>query len=172
MAADPIDWVIEELGLGHDRAGFACGHNSLDEFLKQFAGQNRRAGVSRTFVAVPSGEVIVRGYYSLSAGSVECSRLTDEQRKRLPKYPVPVAHLGRLAVDRSVRGQGLGAHLLVDALWRVVRVERDLGIHAISVMAIDEAACRFYRKFGFTELADDPFHLFMSIKTVRKLRLV
>lgn len=172
MGAEPANWSIEELGSDHDRADFSCGHESLDNFLKQFASQNQKTGVSRTFVALKPGEKIVRGYYSLAAGSVQFQNLTEEQRKRLPKYPVPVAHLGRLAVDKSVQGQGLGAHLLVDALCRVSRAEHDLGIHAIEVVAIDDAAKRFYLKYGFTELTDDPHHLFISMKTVRKLGMV
>lgn len=171
MGAEPANWSIEELGSDHDRAEFSCGHESLDNFLKQFASQNQKTGVSRTFVALKPREMIVRGYYSLAAGSVQFQNLTEEQRKRLPKYPVPVAHLGRLAVDKSVQGQGLGTHLLVDALCRVGRAERDLGIHAIEVVAIDAAAKGFYLKYGFTELADDPHHLFISMKTVRKLGL-
>jgi GNAT superfamily N-acetyltransferase len=78
---------------------------------------------------------------------------------------------GHLAVDKSVQGQGLGAYLLVDALARVDRADRDLGIHAIEVVAIDDAAKGFYLKYGFTELTDDPHHLFISMKTVRRLRL-
>lgn len=172
MAAEPIRWSIEELAPDHDRGGFSCGHDSLDAFIRQFAGQNQKSGVSRTFVAITPGEKIVRGYYTLAAGSVRFEDLTEEQSKRLPKYPVPVAHLGRLAVDRSVRGQGLGAHLLVDALARIAKVERDLAIHAIEVVAIDDAAKSFYLKYGFTELADDPRHLFISMKTVRTLGLL
>lgn len=171
MGARPAPWSIEELGSDHNRTEFACGHQSLDNFLKQFASQNQKTGVSRTFVALKPGEKIVRGYYSLAAGSVQFQKLTEEQRKRLPKYPVPVAHLGRLAVDQSVQGQGLGAHLLVDALLRVSRAERELGIHAVEVVAIDDAAKRFYLKYGFAELADDPHHLYISMKTVRSLRL-
>lgn len=172
MGTDPARWVIEELGSDHDRAGFSCGHESLDTFLKQFASQNQKTGVSRTFAALRPGQKLVCGYYSLAAGSVQFQQLTDAQRKRLPRYPVPVAHLGRLAVDTSVQGQGLGAYLLVDALARVDRVDRELGIHAIEVVAIDDAAKRFYLKYGFTELADDPHHLFLSMKTVRALGLV
>ena len=164
-------WSVVELGPDHDRGGFDCGHPSLDAFIKQFASQNQKSGVSRTFVALRPGETTVCGYYSLAAGSVQIGNLTDEQRRRLPRYPVPVAHLGRLAVDRTSQGQGLGSFLLIDALRRVQKVDRDLGIHAIEVVAIDAAARRFYLKYGFTELADDPHHLFMAMKTVRQLRL-
>jgi GNAT superfamily N-acetyltransferase len=167
-----VNWAIEELGTSHNRAEFACGHDSLDIFIKQFASQNQKTGISRTFVALSPGETIVRGYYSLAAGSVEFQNLTDQQRKRLPKYPVPVAHLGRLAVDRSVQGKGLGEFLLMDALCRIARVDRDLAVHAVEVVAIDASAKRFYLKYGFTELADDPHHLFLSMKAVRGLGLV
>jgi GNAT superfamily N-acetyltransferase len=172
VGADPISWLVEGFASSHDCGAFSCGHETLDVFLKQYAGQNQRLGVSRTFVAVRPGERIARGYYSLAAGSVRLEDLTDEQRKRLPRYPVPVAHLGRLAVDRSVQGQGLGEHLLIDALCRVARAERELGIHAVEVVAIDENAKRFYLKYGFVELRDDPRHLYISMKQVRKLGLV
>ncbi|MEO6363445.1 MAG: GNAT family N-acetyltransferase [Caldimonas sp.] len=171
MGAEPIRWAIEELGSDHDRAAFSCGHESLDNFLKQFASQNQKTGVSRTFVALTPGERIVRGYYSLAAGSVRVTDLNEEQRKRLPRYPVPVAHLGRLAVDQSVQGQGLGSYLLIDALCRVDRADRELGIHAVEVVAIDAAALGFYLKYGFTRLRDDPQHLFMPLQTVRKFGL-
>lgn len=172
MGAETPDWSIEELGPAHDRAAFSCGHASLDEFLRIYAGQNQKTGVSRTFVAVRPGHKVVLGYYSLAAGSVNLGDLTDEQRKRLPRYPVPVATLGRLAVDTTVQGQGLGSELLVDALCRVNRADRSIGIHAVEVVAIDQSAKGFYLKYGFTELRDDPHHLFISLKTVRKLGLV
>lgn len=172
MAVEAPLWLVEELGPDHDRSAFACGHPSLDEFLRQYASQNQKTGISRTFVAVKSGERAVRGYYSLAAGSVSLESLTEAQRKHLPRYPVPVAHLGRLAVDVSVQGQGLGAFLLMDALERVDRANRSLGIHAVEVVAIDDAARRFYVKYGFTELRDDPHHLLISMKKVRALGLI
>jgi ribosomal protein S18 acetylase RimI-like enzyme len=171
VPADSAAWRIEELGPDHDRAEFSCGHGSLDAFIKQFASQNQKTGISRTFVALEPGETFVRGYYSIAAGSVRFTDLAEEQRKRLPKYPIPVAHLGRLAVDKAARGRGLGSYLLLDALSRIARVERELGIHAVEVVAIDEAAKRFYLKYGFTELRDDPYHLYMAIKTIRRLGL-
>lgn len=171
MGAEKFDWTIEELRSDHDRAGFSCGHESLDAYIRQFASQNQKTGVSRTFVAVRPGERVVRGSYSLAAGSVRLEQLTEEQRKRLPRYPVPVAHLGRLAVDQTEQGRGLGSHLLVDALGRIARAANEMGIHAVEVVAIDEAATRFYVKYGFTVLADDPRHLYLPMKKVRGLRI-
>jgi ribosomal protein S18 acetylase RimI-like enzyme len=165
-------WVVEELSAQYDRSAFSCGHDSLDEFLKNYAGQNQKSGVSRTFIVRRPDEQLVIGYYSISAGSVVFDNLSEQHRKRLPRYPVPVAHLGRLAVDRTAQGQGLGEYLLIDAFRRIQIAAESIGIHAIEVVAIDDAAKRFYLKYGFTELRDDPHHLYMSMKMVKALGLV
>lgn len=161
-----------ELNADHDRSAFACGHASLDDFLKRFAGQNQTTGVGRTYVACRRGEVKVSGYYTISAGTVRFADLPGEQRKRLPRYPVPVAHLGRLAVDSTAQRQRLGELLLLDALARIVGAADSIGIHAVEVVAIDDGAKRFYLKYGFITLLDDPHHLYISLKTLKKLKLV
>lgn len=163
--------MIEELAADHDRSDFSCGQAALDEFISRYASQNQKSGISRTFVARKPGETIVRGFYSLAAASVAFADLPEEQRKRLPRYPVPVAHLGQLAVDPSAQGQRLGSFLLIDALRRIQVAADSIGIHAIGVAAIDDAAKRFYLKYGFVELKNDPHHLYIALKTVRKLGL-
>lgn len=172
MADPDQDWQIEEISADHDRSAFSCGHASLDDFLRKFAGQNQKSGISKTYVAVRPGDPVVRGYHSISAGAVQFKDVPDELRKRLPRYPVPVAHLGRLAVDAGAQGQRLGELLLMDALARIVGAADSIGIHAVEVVAIDERAKRFYLKYGFTELLDDPHHLYISIKMLRKAGLV
>jgi len=164
-------WTIEELGADHERSAFSCGHEALDEFLTKFAGQNQRTGVSRTYVATRPGEKQVCGYYSIASGAVHFADVPEALRKRLPRYPVPVAHLGRLAVDERAQGQRLGELLLLDALARIVRLANSIGIHAVEVVAIDERAKQFYVKYGFTPLLDDQHHLYIPLKTLRKLGL-
>jgi GNAT superfamily N-acetyltransferase len=172
VAESDQDWHIDELSADHDRSAFSCGHESLDDFLKKFAGQNQKIGVSKTYVATRPSDPAVRGYYSISAGAVQFNDIPDDVRKRLPKYPVPVAHIGRLAVDSDAQGQRLGETLLMDALARIVRAADSIGIHAVEVVAIYDDAKRFYLKYGFIELLDDPHHLYMPIKTLRKAGLV
>lgn len=171
MADAKQSWTIQELNADHDRSAFSCGQASLDDFLKKYAGQNQKTGVSRTYVAVMSGSTKVFGYYTISAGVVQFADIPDDLRKRLPRYPVPVAHLGRLAVDTTAQRQRLGEHLLLDALARIVGAAESIGIHAVEVVAIDDMAKRFYLKYGFVALKDDPHHLYISIKTLRKLGL-
>lgn len=163
------DRVIELLGSGHDRGAFSCGNTLLDEFLRRFANQHADRDFTRTFVATQRGSPAVLGYYSLSAGSLDLELLPESVRRRLPRHPVPVAHLGRLAVDRTVHGQGWGAYLLFDALRRSLRISAEFGVFGVEVFAIDESARDFYRHFGFEALTDDPLHLYLAMKTIRRL---
>jgi GNAT superfamily N-acetyltransferase len=165
-------WSIERLHGRHDRKTFCSGVPELDEYLQRYAGQNDRARVSQHFVAVASpGQGRVLGYYALSAGSVAFEVLPDDLRKRLPRYPIPVGHIGRLAVDRSMQGRGLGAYLLIDAVARIARVADEVAIHAVEVVAINPSARKFYLKYGFIPLADDENHLYLPLSAVRKLGL-
>ena len=169
--SEPIQWAIEKLSAQHDRVAFDCGKEPLNDFLAKYAGQNQKLGVSQTYVAVRPGSRTVEGYYTISSGSVQFANIAESARKGLPRYPVPVAHLGRLAVGKSAQGKGLGRLLLLDAMERIIRAANSIGIHAIEVRAKDEEAKRFYAKYGFIPLLDDPFHLYISIQTVRKLGL-
>lgn len=160
---------IERTTTGHDRSAFDCGEPRMNEYLQRYGRQNDAKETSRTFVAVRPGEKRVLGYYTLSAGSVSFDTLPEHVRTKLPRYPVPIAHLGRLATDRSVQGQGLGGILLVDAFRRVVRVSAEIAVFAVEVVALHEAARAFYLKYGFLSLTDDPLHLYLPIQTIRAL---
>ena len=168
--ADPA-WTIEKLSKGHDRTSFDCGVKDLNEYLRRFARQNETAGISQHFVALGLGSREVHGYYALSAGAVAFDHVPQDLRKCLPRYPIPVAHLGRLAVDQSAAGQGLGEHLLMDALARTLRAADEIGIHAVEVVVINDAARSFYLKYGFQPLKNDRQHLYLPISTVKKLKL-
>ena len=162
-----LRFTIEPLSKQHDRSSFDCGEAALDDFLKRFARQNDERGLGKTFVALSPGETIVRGYYTLSSGAVTFETVPE----KLPRYPVPVAHLGRLAVDRSARGRGLGALLLIDALRRAAEVADQLGIYAVEIYAKTVEARAFYLKYGFTPLLDDELHLYLPMRVIRRLRL-
>lgn len=164
-------YTIEPLEKRHDRNAFDCGEESLNDFLKRFARQNEDKRLSRTFVAVPPGDVSVYGYYSLSVSHISFEHLPEEVRRKLPRYPVPVSHLGRLAVDRKAKGHGLGEFLLMDAFRRTILAAKELGIFAVEVVALSDPARQFYLKYGFRELTDDRYHLYLPIKTIEALRL-
>jgi len=162
------DWLIERLVASHEREGFSCGKAPLDDFLKTRAGQYERKGVGRTFIAVLHPSKRALGYYTLAAGSIPFAHLPKPRAKKLPKHPVPVILLGRLAVDQSARRRGLGEYLLFDAFERCLAAAEEVGAYAVEVQAIDEEAQRFYKKYGFVQLADQPLHMFLPIETIQK----
>ena len=142
----------------------------MNLYLQEHASQNAKKGIAQTYVIVPSTVItFIGGYYSLSSGSVDFNAMPRE--KHLPRYPIPVAHLGRLAVDVSVQGEKLGKRLLLDAFSRSLKIADLAGCYAIEVKALDTAASQFYVKYGFVPLTDDPLHLYITLKSVRKLSL-
>jgi len=164
------DWRIEPLKQAHDRGRFDCGEAVLDEYLRRYARQNQDSGIARTFVAVGSAEPgRVVGYYSAAVGAIDRANLPVQAAKRFPRFPVPVARIGRLAVDRATQGQGLGEDLLMDALRRSLRVAAEVGIVAVLIDAKHERAKRFYARYEFEALPDQPLTLWLPIQVVRRL---
>lgn len=150
-----------------DRAAFDCGEPALNTYLQRYASQDVRRGVAKVFVASPAAAPRqVAGFYALSAASVAAETLPPMWAQRLPRYPVPVALLGRLAVDRAFQGQGLGAALLVDACRRVWQASHTLAVAALVADAKSEQAAGFYRRFGFEPLPGCPNRWMLPLKTI------
>lgn len=144
---------IRPLDAAAEVSAFQCGQPALDEYLRRYASQDVRRGVARVFVATPAEEIQrVAGFFTLSAGSVNCADLPDALKRKLPRYPVPVALLGRLAVDQAFQGKGLGGILVADACQKVAQASAVLAVAGIIVDAKDEAAVAFYRRYGFVAL--------------------
>jgi len=165
-----VDWRIQALRRDHGRAEFGCGEPALDEYLANFARQNHDSGVARTFVAVHEAEPArILGYYSLAVGSIDRTELPQSAARRFPNFPLPVARLVRLAVDRSQQGKGLGAGLLFDALSRCLHVAEDVGIAVVIIDAKHEKAKAFYSHYEFDALPDQPLTLWLPLPALRKL---
>jgi len=147
----------------HEVADFACGEESLDLWLRRYAGQGDRRDATRTFVAADE-QGTVCGYYTLIAGQLEHVQATEAVRGGLSRhFPIPVAILARLAVDERSQGQGLGASLLNDALERICRAAQEVAVRAVVVHAISEAAVGFYERFGFRGLSEAPRSLMVTL---------
>lgn len=154
---------LEVLGPTHAREAFSCGAEALDHYLASQAGQDARRRVSACFVAVEVSSGKVAGYYTLAAGGVPLNDLPADLTKRLPRYPsVPVARVGRLAVDKAFQGQQLGGALLADAALRAARSE--VAVFALIVDAKDDAAVAFYRHLGFEVFGGNSRQLIIPIK--------
>lgn len=157
------DCRIEPLAPEHLRDDFDCGEPALDRYLREQATQDIRRRVGATFVATTDGRKII-AYYTFAASSVLLSDLPPDVSKRLPRYPlVPCALIGRLAVDLRAQGGGIGGALLIDAAVRADRA--DPAIHSLLVDAKNDAASRFYQRFGFRAFKDLPSRLFLPVAT-------
>jgi len=171
---DRVAVRIEPLDRHHDRVSFSCGVEVLDEYLRRQAAQDQLRKFSACHVAVdgtaPAGTPTgVLGYYTLSTYGIRPGELPADTTRRLPRYPVvPAALLGRLAVASSHRGTGLGEHLLIDALQRVLWLSGDIAIHAIVVDALDATAAGFYASYGFEPFAAEPLRLFRPLASVAR----
>jgi predicted GNAT family N-acyltransferase len=161
---------VAPLGKGHDRRGFSCGSEPLDRYLQQQARQDAEKRVAVPFVLVEPPATKVTGYYTLSASVLTADALPAELAKKLPRYPqLPVSLLGRLAVDHTQKGRGLGEFLLMDALHRCLDAAAEIASMAVIVDAKDDGAAAFYARYGFQPLQRQPARLFLPMKTVADL---
>jgi GNAT superfamily N-acetyltransferase len=152
-----VTWpfCIEILGDQHDRKAFSCGVEALDRYFWERVTQDVRRRVTVCYVARETGTDRVVGYYTLAAGGVPLTDMPKDIIKHFPRYPsVPVAKLGRLAVDVDFQGQKLGGALVWDAVMRALRSE--VAIFALVVDAKDAPAESFYRHHGFVTFGSSP----------------
>lgn len=150
-------------------AAFDCGQVDLNEWLHRHALTSQRAGMSTVFVTtdVESGQVL--GYYALATGGVENAAAPARVTQGVPRHPVPVLLLTRLAVDSSTQGRRVGRALLLNALARVNAAADEIGIRALLIHAKDEDARAFYMHHAeFEPSPTDPLHLFLLMKDLRK----
>jgi GNAT superfamily N-acetyltransferase len=162
--------LIERLTTRHDRESFDCGEESLNQYLRQLARQKGDRDLGVTFVLMPERRSAkVLAYYTLVAGTVTGEVVPE--RSVTKQRTVPVVRLARLAVDRRRQGERLGESLLFHALHRVQVVAEMIGAYAVVVDALNERAQRFYLRYGFRPLLDDPCHLYLTLSSIRALNL-
>ena len=146
---------------------FDCGVPALNEWLRQFALSDQRAGASATYI-LRRGQRVV-GFYTLAPHAIEPAQAAPRLGAGLPRQrPIPVILLARLGLDRSEQGTGLGGDLLRDALIRCAAAADEIGGRAVVVHAKDEAAARFYRRWGFQALSENPQHFYLLMKDLRE----
>ena len=163
--------VVELLQAHHDRQTFDCGNAALNEFLRRQARQNADRNLGVTHVVVASaGDSRVLGYYTLVIRTVESGIVSS---KGLPRGSIGVVLLGRLAVDRNLQRQGIGRLMLMRALRQTEEAARVIGVFALVLDAVDEAARDWYLGlgWGFQALLDDSRHLFLPVAAIRELGL-
>ena len=164
---DPAAWIETAIAAHHDRKAFDCGEPELNIYLQRYARQNHESGGAKCFVAVDRFDPDrVLGFYTLSPASLAYARATAIVRRGLARYDVPVFRLGRLAVDKSVQGHGLGGKLLLAAGERALLVAEQVGGIALMIDAKNARAAAWYTSFGAVALDDAPLTLLLPLKTI------
>ncbi len=156
-----------------DTASFDCEEENLNLFLKRYAKQNQfKHYIGTTYVAAYQNRVI--GYVSVSSGSIRVDELRKLNVKNLPKYPLPILRLTRLAVDKDYRQKGIGKALLKWVLKLTLKQKEQFGCFGLVVDAKEQSVA-FYEQYGFKsfailsgELDIRPYarSMFLSTKTI------
>ncbi len=159
--------MLEEQRLdstAHNCAEFDCGTPELNDYLVRRATQDRRRNLSQVYVLVgPTDPATVLGYYPLSAAQIDADQLSERQRRRLPRYPIPCFRMGRFAIGQRFQGQGMGKCLLGCAVDRCLQARQAVAAFALIVDAKDIDAKSFYEHFGFVAFADKPLSLYLAM---------
>jgi GNAT superfamily N-acetyltransferase len=117
-------------------------------------------------VIVHAEQARVVGYHAVTAAGLEREAATPRIIKGMPRYPIPVVLLARLAVDTTVAGRGIGAWLLRDAMTRTLAAADTIAVRAMLVHATDDTARAFYLRHGLEPSPTDPLHLMILIKDI------
>jgi len=162
---------FEELNRLHNRAQFDCGEEELNIFLKSLARQNLKKGLSRTFVLtaqrVPE-EIL--GFFILSLFEIKAEKLPAKFAKKY-RGKIPAVKIARLAVAKGLQNQGIGRHLMINAIFRTIKISQNAGITGLFVDSKNQGVKRYYQKFGFIPLPDTPLSLFLPHKFRHKKRV-
>jgi GNAT superfamily N-acetyltransferase len=156
---------VERLSGGHDLAEFACGNDELDGRLRRHAVSAQQMNSARTFVLLRGDRVI--GYFSLTMGSVRRQDAPARLVRGLPRYPVGMVLLARLAVDRTEHGNGFGGLLLADALRKALAAGEAVAARLVVVDAVDDRAVAFYERHGFARAPEQERRLYRTLKDIR-----
>jgi GNAT superfamily N-acetyltransferase len=158
---------IAKLTIQHDAANFDCGHTGLNTFIGLHALPGQRSNISQTYVAIVDTTIV--GYHTLVVGDVSYEDAPERLAKGLPRHPIPILLLARLAVDKTWQGKGLGAALVSDAMRRTLQVADIVGVRAMLVHAKDEEAKSFYAYLGFEPFPGEPLTLYRLLKDLRAM---
>ena len=164
--------VIVPLSKKHNKEKFDCGKDLLNNYLHRQAKQDVEKKLSVCFVWIEKVDhaEMIQGYYTLSNAAIPSDLIPEKYRKKFPKSynSIPATLLGRLAINKSKKGNGMGEFLLMDALYKSYLATKQIASFAVVVDPIDKEAIVFYKKYDFV-LLQDSGKMFLPMKVVEQL---
>jgi GNAT superfamily N-acetyltransferase len=159
--------TVELLDRQHERNHFDCGNLELNRFLRELARQHEQRGIAKTWVAVEPGNPKVLGFITISVGHVTFEETNPEMFARLPKHPMPILHVGRLATSKKCQGRGIASLLLAHAAKLAVVAPESMGIYALELVGVDPGAYEFYVRRGFLPVKGNTMRLYVPNTTLK-----
>lgn len=157
---------IVPLDRSHNRGAFDCGVPELNAFIRTTARQHVQKGISRTFVLTDDSPDIL-GFFTLTLCEAVAEMVPTAYARKYPSHGLPAVRLARLAVSRKQQGKRYGELLLAEAVHRTALIAEQAGVIGLFVDAKNDAARRFYERYGFLAIPDHPLQLFLPIETIR-----
>lgn len=166
-------WSEKAIAKEHNRKGFDCGQADLNSFIAQYARQAHESGSAKTYCAIDEADgKTILGFYAISPSQVELDRVPLAARPSGGgRHALGGFRLGRLAVAKAFQGQGLGGHLLANAVERCMKVSAEVGGTALFIDAKNEAGVAWYSLYGAMPLDDRPLSLVISYAAFNKVRV-
>jgi predicted GNAT family N-acyltransferase len=144
---------------------FSCGKEELDQYLKRTAKSNHKKSIGKTYVYTEHGKVV--GFFTLSMASIEHLDFPERKRTGLPKYSMPAAKIGRLAVDVTAKGRGIGGSLMREAFRKISEASDIIAAYSVLVDAKDPDSKRFYLQYGFESYESIDLSLFVNLEKIK-----
>jgi GNAT superfamily N-acetyltransferase len=148
----------------HDVTRFDCGKVPLNDWIRDTALRSE-GRTSRCYVVAQRNVVV--GFYCIAAGAVQHQGAPRKLRQNSPD-PIPVVIIGRLAVDKTLQGRGIGRGMLKDSLLRITKASELVGARAVIVHAVDQESVPFYARYGFRSFPSMNQTLFLTIEETIK----
>lgn len=161
-----MQYILDALSNKHKTEHFDCGVEVLDTWLKDHALVTQSKRTSRTFVWHDGSHEIV-AYFSLSAHTVHREDLPSKLGRGSPSE-IPAILLGKLALDKTLHGSGLGSELLHSALSIGCDATQYIGARLFVVDALNEQVAKFYKHYGFKECLNTSLRLARKISDIQK----
>jgi GNAT superfamily N-acetyltransferase len=162
-----VVWQKKAIIRALSKKPFDCGEGALNKFFRQYAYTHHNRGASATFVAVdPKDPKCVLGYYTICPSELKRDDATDELKAIFPRYPISGFRLARLAVDKTIHGQGLGGQLLLDAGEYAIQAAGLVGGSILIIDAKNAALATWYERFTAKPLPDHPLTLVIRLETL------
>lgn len=160
----------------HERAGFSCGVERLDNYLKLSAKKQQKDDMTRVYVAIEDGATEVLGYHAINLGMMNVDELAKRPRGAPEHGEIPILFLGQVAVSEATQGQGIGSILMHHVFEKACLISDEAGCFAIVLDVMSDGGAEaiqkrqeWYAEFGFQPFASDPARMFMVMKQVRAL---